>query len=707
MSWLTGWSYRRSVTVTNSAGEAATDYPIKLVLTSTDFDFSKFLANGNDLRVTDSDGSTVLSYWIEKWEILYEGVVWVWVKIPGTVSSGGGTRTLYIYYGNASASDAADITTVFTFGCDFTGGNTTGLTINTAGTASVSVPSQATQFGIETGQHAMSRSLKNPTFQNAGAGWDNQAVRDFALLTDESGNLVRESGNLIAYYSGRNSVDGKLQIGRATSSDGWTWTRDGSNPLITYGTAGAWDDDNIAHGRAIKLNNGTYILYYSGRRASDDRAAIGIATSNDGISWTKHGSNPVLIPTSFGLASGDDLSVPWVVKLSDGTWAMLLEGADDASTTWKIYLATSSDGLSWSAGNSGSPVLTVGSGGTWDDGGVANPKLVEVAANQYMMMYNGHDGAFGWDVSLAFSTDLVSWTRISGPHLQDVDGGSGATWQSDAVETSDFPKEAISKAREAIKFHYQGFATYSTISDVGIGYLLQRRLLDADGQTATTDGWTIGRNISSDFGTGKFEIRISAREKPKSGVNGSSLMFGIFDDTTAFSPATAATVNPKRRVVVFRRGWNMPTPADASKFFPTYLDTSNVLQRWTGSGWSTSTTLFGGPGKATIVLKYDGTNYLLNVLDDRAATVITAEASIAASSVKAFTNSKIFSMGEPFNDAEAAGQYVDWLFFKKLIDTEPSQGSWSQEEIFPAQQAISLSDYLMLRDPLCSDDVVF
>ena len=87
------WSYRRPVTISNPCGEEATDYQVQVTLDST-FDFSKALADGSDLRVTDGNGVTLIPFWIEEWDPGNETAS-IWVKVPSIPTTG---TTIYLYY---------------------------------------------------------------------------------------------------------------------------------------------------------------------------------------------------------------------------------------------------------------------------------------------------------------------------------------------------------------------------------------------------------------------------------------------------------------------------------------------------------------------------------------------------------------------------------------------------------------------------------
>ncbi len=94
-NWLSGWDYRKPITVSNE-GSQLTDYQVKI---DVDYVSGHMQSDFGDMRFTGSDGTTSLSYWIEKYTPSSSATVWV--KIPNVPS---GNSTVYMYYGNASAS---------------------------------------------------------------------------------------------------------------------------------------------------------------------------------------------------------------------------------------------------------------------------------------------------------------------------------------------------------------------------------------------------------------------------------------------------------------------------------------------------------------------------------------------------------------------------------------------------------------------------
>ncbi|MCK5630303.1 MAG: DUF2341 domain-containing protein, partial [Nanoarchaeota archaeon] len=94
-------TYRTPVDITENSGSNLTDYQVLLTVDSSSLiSEGKMQADCDDIRFTDSDGSTELSYWLESG--CNTASTKVWVKVPSLAASS--TRTLYMYYGNLSTT---------------------------------------------------------------------------------------------------------------------------------------------------------------------------------------------------------------------------------------------------------------------------------------------------------------------------------------------------------------------------------------------------------------------------------------------------------------------------------------------------------------------------------------------------------------------------------------------------------------------------
>jgi hypothetical protein len=84
-------------------------YPVAVLLTSANFDFTQTKAHGEDIRFATSDGAA-LPYAIESWDSAAK-VAAIWVKVD--VKGNSNTQSIKMSWGDAAAGDASDSHTVF------------------------------------------------------------------------------------------------------------------------------------------------------------------------------------------------------------------------------------------------------------------------------------------------------------------------------------------------------------------------------------------------------------------------------------------------------------------------------------------------------------------------------------------------------------------------------------------------------------------
>lgn len=174
-----------------------------------------------------------------------------------------------------------------------------------------------------------------------------------ALVTSA---LVEDDGTWVIYYYTLDNSASPWEgaIGRATAEDpNGPWIAD-PEPVLTAGSEGSWDSFHVAHPSVIRTEDG-YVMYYTGR--TTDTVNIGMATSEDGIEWTRY-DNPETTDTIY--AESDPLFAPieteadtnfamqpQAVQTEDG-WAMVLRraiGYGDFGAT--LQIASSDDGIEW------------------------------------------------------------------------------------------------------------------------------------------------------------------------------------------------------------------------------------------------------------------------------------------------------------------------------------------------------------------------
>jgi hypothetical protein len=105
--WDSSWLYKKKITFDNSAStENLINFPVLIHLDDTNIDWTHVQNAGQDIRFTDSDESTELDFEIERWDDTNDA--WLWVEVP-QIDLGSTTDHIYMYYGNAGASDGQDV----------------------------------------------------------------------------------------------------------------------------------------------------------------------------------------------------------------------------------------------------------------------------------------------------------------------------------------------------------------------------------------------------------------------------------------------------------------------------------------------------------------------------------------------------------------------------------------------------------------------
>ncbi len=259
------------------------------------------------------------------------------------------------------------------------------------------------------------------------------------------------------WYSGMDVSGGSWRIYYATSADGLVWAKKdntllapsnttGTNGRIPLGTDNKNSNSNTTIGDGVHafisqsvLKDGTlYKMWYSGYDGKNWR--IYYATSTDGLSWTKV-DNTIPAPADTGVTptngngrlplgtgtTGDSSGVFGPTVIKDGPlYKMWYSGNDGATPTnhWRIYYATSTDGLNWTKLDNSVPAntdsgvtptdgngrLPLGNATTGDSSHAYTPTVIKDGLELYRMWYSGSNGS-NWRIYYATSTDGLNWTK--------------------------------------------------------------------------------------------------------------------------------------------------------------------------------------------------------------------------------------------------------------------------------------------------------
>lgn len=233
-------------------------------------------------------------------------------------------------------------------------GNMAGVVMSIAPSA-VIVPQATPYFQPQTPV----KYVNNPTIDLvAGSSYQSQ-LYDFQPMIDPT-----DSTKLVMWCSGMAApvATGLQAVHRFTSTvaDPYTWV---FQSVVLSPTGSGWEQADIRVGTVLYIA-GTYHLWYTGYAAGGAPGSIGHATSADGITWARSGSNPVLTPTGQGRNDGTNVENPAVYWDGISTFYMIYCYRDTRTLPGYRY-ATSTDGDTWTKGGSGDIFTgTTGSDGT-------------------------------------------------------------------------------------------------------------------------------------------------------------------------------------------------------------------------------------------------------------------------------------------------------------------------------------------------------
>jgi predicted GH43/DUF377 family glycosyl hydrolase len=143
-------------------------------------------------------------------------------------------------------------------------------------------------------------------------------------------------------------------------------------------------------------------------------SAAALTLPSTPLPLTADPADPVLGPTASTVGDGDNVDDPTVVKVGT-TYDMWYTGYAEDGGAPEIFLATSTDGVNWTRANGGNPVLQ-GTAGAFDANGVFGADVVYDPLDPffpYKMWYSGRSGVFG-GIGYATSTDGLTWAKYTG-----------------------------------------------------------------------------------------------------------------------------------------------------------------------------------------------------------------------------------------------------------------------------------------------------
>jgi beta-1,2-mannobiose phosphorylase / 1,2-beta-oligomannan phosphorylase len=216
----------------------------------------------------------------------------------------------------------------------------------------------------------------------------------------ERGWILRDGDHWRMWYTGYDGQrTGLKMLGLATSPDGVTWTRVAQNPLYRE----HWVEDVC-----VVPHDGVLYLFAEGFL---DR--VHLLTSTDGLEWQRRGLLDVRLTTGEPIPPGP-FGTP-TVYVENGVWHLFYERRDAG-----VWLATSTDLKVWT-NVSDDPVLSPGPG-DYDRDLVAMNQIVKYG-DRYYAIYHGASRANTpqiWSTGIAVSRDLRQWTKYDQNPLRPI-----------------------------------------------------------------------------------------------------------------------------------------------------------------------------------------------------------------------------------------------------------------------------------------------
>ncbi len=112
---MKAWGYRNMISIRDISGISRTNVPILISMQGTNtigrdyFNFSLLNPDGSDIRFTENDGVSNLTYGIEQWDVVSK-TARVWVKINSLLAFQ--TAYVFLYYENPAATPVSDLESV-------------------------------------------------------------------------------------------------------------------------------------------------------------------------------------------------------------------------------------------------------------------------------------------------------------------------------------------------------------------------------------------------------------------------------------------------------------------------------------------------------------------------------------------------------------------------------------------------------------------
>ena len=243
---------------------------------------------------------------------------------------------------------------------------------------------------------------------------------EWAQRLHNSGAVTFYEGQFHMFRNSYPSLPGNSVIGYATSQDAIEWTHYADNPVLRADDV-SYADMIMASSVHVETD-GTWVLYFLIWDTAEVPGAIGRAMASDPTGPWAVDDAPVLTHGIDGTWDSAQVTQPSVLINDDGDGYTMYYTGVDASGINRVGMATSFDGISWTKYDNAfttaplyaesDPILQPGSEGDWDASGVSRGRVVK-SEDGYVMIFRTPASGSGFIYGIAISHDGIEWHKYS------------------------------------------------------------------------------------------------------------------------------------------------------------------------------------------------------------------------------------------------------------------------------------------------------
>jgi dienelactone hydrolase/predicted GH43/DUF377 family glycosyl hydrolase len=232
------------------------------------------------------------------------------------------------------------------------------------------------------------------------------------IFDTDNGSDLRD--RLLAFIQATAPADGSTPPSLPTPTTAPAlFTPYGDGPVVSKGQSGEWDDRFTEPGAVIFYDN-QFHMFRNGFRDWPASVQIGYVTAPDGYTWTKQGAEPVLKTEDVPYAGVAALASSVIVE-DDSVWVLYFYTwqSKNFPSAGGIGRATAPNPTGpWTVADD--LVLKPGSPTEWDGSHILAPDVHRTDSG-YVMYYSGYNRKGIQMIGRAESLDGLNWTKYNDP----------------------------------------------------------------------------------------------------------------------------------------------------------------------------------------------------------------------------------------------------------------------------------------------------